>query len=92
MYSIYKQKNLFDGSSEEHLHIPVFSYVRPKFGIQFILHILLSLGQYVTEIDLLHQVLLKNFFRYAKLIGKNNDEYSLQIYSNDVFYALLKKK
>ena len=51
----FKNQNfLFDDSSEEHLPSLVFSYVRPTFGTQFILHILLSLGSYVTEIDLLH--------------------------------------
>ena len=45
---------IFYDSSEEHLPSLVFSYVRPTFGTQFILNILLSLGSYVTEIDLLH--------------------------------------
>ena len=68
------KKFLFEDASELQLHIPVFSYVRPKFGTQFILHIILSLGLYVIEIDLLHQVYLKESFRYAKNIGKNYDE------------------
>ena len=86
------QNFLFDDSTEEHLPIPVFSYVRPTFGTQFILHILLSLGRYVTEIDLLHQVSLKESFRYAKLIGQNNDEDSLQLYSNNVFVRFIEEQ
>ena len=86
------QNFLFNDSTEEHLPIPVFSYVRPTFGTQFILHILLSLGRYVTEIDLLRQVSLKELFRYAKLIGQNNDEDSLQLYSNDVFVRFIEEK
>ena len=89
----FKNRNfLFDDSTEEHLPIPVFSYVRPTFGTQFILNILLSLVRYVTEIDILHQVSLKELFRYAKLIGQNNDEDSLKIYSNDVFVIFIEEQ
>ena len=86
------QNILLDESSEENIPIPVFSYVIPTFGTQFISHILSSLRRYVTEIDLLHQVLLKESFRYAKRIGQNNDEDSLQIYSNDVFVRFIEEQ
>ena len=43
---------LFNDCSEEHLPIPVYSYQRPDMGVQFLLHILLSMGRFSTEIDL----------------------------------------
>ena len=38
-----------------HLPIPVYSYIRPNMGTQFLLHILLSLGHFSTELDLIQQ-------------------------------------
>ena len=52
---------------------------------QLILHILISLGRYKTEIDLLQHVSLREPFRYAKLIGPENDDEYLQNYSDRVF-------
>ena len=76
-----------DDIEEEHLPIPVYSYIKPTMGTHFILHLLLSMGHFDTEVDLtLHQN-LRESFRYAKLIGPQNDEESLQQYSNE----LLKK-
>ena len=44
---------VYNDDHEDHLPIPVFSYIRPTMGTQFILHLLLSLGHFSTEIDLL---------------------------------------
>ena len=49
---------------------------------QFILHILLSMGGFETEYDLMSQCSIKESMRYAKLIGPIDDEQSLQNYSN----------
>lgn len=70
-----------------HLPIPVFSYVRPTMGPRFILHLMLSMGEFDTELDLILHRTLRDSLRYAKLIGLNDDEDSLQEYAN----SLLKK-
>ena len=82
---------LYDDDSEEHLPIPVFLYVRPNFATQFILHILLSLGRFRTEIDLCQHRTLRESFRYAKLIGPKNDEKSLEQYSDKLFALFIKE-
>ena len=48
----------------------------------FLHHILLSMGQFDTEVDLLMYDSISDAFRYAKLIGQHNDSESLQRYSN----------
>ena len=65
----------------------LFSYIRPTMVTQFLLHILLSLGRYVTELDLLQHSTLRESFWYAKLIGSCNDEESLKKYSDEVSYC-----
>ena len=80
---------LYNDASEEHLPIPVFSYVRPTMGTQFILHILLSVGRYSTEIDLLKHSTLRESFRYAKLIGSREDDDSLEMYASEVFLIFI---
>ena len=46
-------KNLIINDDKDlHLPIPIFSYIRPDMGTQFIF---LSLGQFSTEIDLIQQ-------------------------------------
>ena len=70
--------------TRRHLPVPVFSFIRPTMGHRFILHILLSLGHYATEFDLILHRNLRESFRYAKLIGPNNDPESLERYSNNV--------
>ena len=51
-------------------------------GTQFILHLLLSMGHFETEIDLILHENLRESFRYAKPIGPLNDPESLHEYSN----------
>ena len=63
-----------DNKSEELLPIPVFSCIKPTQGASFLLHILLSMGRFETEIDLTLHENVKAYFRYAKLIGPNDDE------------------
>ena len=39
----------FDGNEfEKHLPIPVYSYLKPSMGPQFLLHVLLSMGRFAT--------------------------------------------
>ena len=83
----FAQKNLVVDEDEKNLPVPVFTYIKPQMGHQFILHILLSLGRFETEADLTLHRTLRDSLRYAKLIGDRNDESSLRQYSNQ----LLKK-
>ena len=83
---------VFNDDLEEHLPVPVFSYIRPTMGTHFILHILLSLGRYKTEMDLLQHRSLRESFRYAKLIGPEDDDESLQKYSNEVFVLFIEEQ
>ena len=81
-----KHHFLYD-DDKRHIPIPVYSYVKPTMGPRFILHVMLSLGEFDTEIDLILQGSLKNALRYAKLIGEEDDEESNQMHS----FGLLKK-
>ena len=76
--------NLLHKDSERHLPIPVFSFIKPTMGHRFILHILLSMGHYETELDLLLHRNLKNALRYAKLIGPSDNKSDLEYYSNQL--------
>ncbi len=68
-------KNIVDFDEEEmHLPIPVFSFLKPTAGVHFILHLLLSLGSFDTEIDLMMHNSLRESFRYTKLIGSSDTE------------------
>ena len=50
---------VYDDLLEQHLPIPVYSYIRPDMGTKFLLHILLSLGRFITEIDLIQHELFR---------------------------------
>ena len=76
---IHEEKN------EKHLPIPVFSFLRPTNSILFLNHILLSMGCYSTEIDLMTHSSIRESFRYAKLIGNSNEEEDFHKYSNELF-------
>jgi predicted GIY-YIG superfamily endonuclease len=78
---------IYDDSKEDHLPIPVFSYIRPNNAVQFLNHILISMGRFSTEIDLMTHGSIKKSFQHAKLIGNEDTEDKLVEYSND----LLKK-
>lgn len=83
------KKNLIEGGNDDHLPIPVYSYIKSTMGVQFILYILLSIGFFSTEIDLIHHSSLHDSLRYAKLIGSSNDKDSLQSYSNDLLIKFI---
>ena len=51
-----EKKLILNDDEEDHLPVPVFSYIIPTMNTLFILHILLSMGRFETEIDLtMHQ-------------------------------------
>ena len=90
----FMMKNLIQDDSKvsAHLPIPVFSYIKPTTGFQFIHHILLSMGCFDTEIDLTLQPSLREAFRYAMLIGPSNDHNDLERYSNQLLYRWIEEQ
>ena len=77
---------------EDHLPIPVYSYLKPTLGVQFIHHVMLSLGRFATEIDLTMQPTIRDSLRYAKLIGPSNDQDELEKYSNELLHLWIKEQ
>ena len=74
------------------LHIPVFSYIKPTMRRQFLLHLLLLMGNFSTEIDLSLHENLRRSFRYTKLMGPGDDEESLQTYSNHLLKRFIEEQ
>ena len=64
----------------ELLPIPVPSPVGPRNAHSFFIHIILSLGKYTTEIDVLRHPSARTCLQKAKLIGTDIDANSLQLY------------
>jgi len=89
---LFIQDNMLYDDDDRHIPIPVFSYVKPTLGPRFILHILLSLGEFETEIDLILHENLRESFRYAKLIGLENDEASLKEYSSHLLKRYIEEQ
>ena len=89
----HAQENLlYDNENEKHLPIPVYTFLKPSMGYQFLLHILLSMGRFSTEIDLTVHATIRDAFCYAKLIGSEEDKDSLHSYSHDLSVALIKEQ
>ena len=82
LYDHILQNIIYSTKEEDHLPIPVYSYIKPTISISFLLHIMLSMGEYETEIDLLKHVSLRECFRCAKLIGPGNTEDELEYYAS----------
>ena len=75
-----------------HLPVPVFSYIKPTMGAHFILHLLLSLGHFDTEYDLILHRSIRESLRYAKLIGLSDDEDLLRIYSKKLLCSYIENQ
>ena len=87
-----KDNLIYDDHTQHHLPIPVYSYVRPSNPVQFINHILLSMGRFSTEIDLMMHASIRDCFQYANLIGEDRDEEQLQSYSNQILAKFIKEQ
>ena len=83
---------IYENSNEDHLPIPVYSYLKPTLGVQFLHHVMLSLGQFATEIDLTMHPTIRESLRYAKLIGPSNDQEELEKYSNQLLHLWIKEQ
>ena len=73
---------LFDCKKSKHLPIPVTSQIKPTMGPRFILHIMLTLGEFDTELDLTCHRSLRDSLQYAGLIGSSREVNDLEMYSN----------
>ena len=89
---LFMRDNLLYDDEYRHVPIAVFSYVKPTMGPRFILHILLSLGEFDTELDLILHPKLCDSLRYAKLIGPLDDEESLKEYSNQLLRKYIEQQ
>ena len=69
--------------------IPVVSQITPSNQQQFIIHILLTLGRYDTEKDVLLKPTMRECFREARLIGPNDDEDSLRRDVGEILYRYI---
>ena len=56
------------------------------------MHILLSLGHFDTELDLILHSSLRDALTYAKLIGSERDNDSLKKYSNELLAMFVKNQ
>ena len=63
------------------LPIPVFSSITPNHGVPFLLHIMLMLGEYDTELDLRFQSTIRESLSAVGLIGNSTDAEDLKGYS-----------
>lgn len=87
-------RHLVDGDDKMNLHlpVPVFSYIKPTNPVQFLHHILLSMGHFSTEIDLTMHGSIRECLRNAKLIGEETDRDSLVDYSNRLLYRWIEEQ
>ena len=76
------QDHLVDSESCGILPICVYSQIRPTGGINFILHILLSMGRFDTEMEMTIHETLRECLRNARLIGPSDDPTELKKYSD----------
>ena len=81
-YYKHVEENIIDSSSTGLLPICVYSQVRPTGGINFILHLMLSMGRFDTEIEMTVNDSLQKCLRKAKLIGESDNIDDLKDYSN----------
>ena len=63
------------------LPVPVLSNSSPSNAHNFLIHIILSLGEYDTEIDALTQQTMRKCLQHVGLIGEEGEEDSLRMYS-----------
>ena len=58
------KSNLLDEDDrQDHLPVPVYLYIKPKTGVQFLLHIMLYRGLFATEIDITNNTAVRKSLR-----------------------------
>lgn len=88
----FASEKLIYEDNKKHLPIPVFDYIKPTMGPQFLHHLLLSLGRFTTELDLVFHTNIRSCFKYAKLIGSGEDADSLELYSDKLLNLFIRKQ
>ena len=91
-YDFAMEHLIHQDEDDNHLPVPVYSYLKPALGVQFIHHILISLGRFSTEIDLTMKPSIRESLRYAKLIGESNVPHELQKYSDKLLYTWIEEQ
>ena len=90
----FTQNHLLCEHEDDVYELPthVFFYAKSSMGPKFVLRILLSLGRFQTEHQILLKGTLKEYIREAKLIGINDDKESLIYYSNEIMNLFVRKQ
>ena len=92
-FKTHAKKNLLISHTRFYtLPTPVFSYTKPSNGAHFILHIMLSMGKFDTEIDLTLHSTLQESLRYCQLIGPSDIREDLTQYSNELMLKYFKEQ
>ena len=74
------------------LPIPVFSSITPKTPIPFLLHVMLMLGEYDTELDLKMQPTMRESFAKVKLIDNSvDDEEAMKRETNQLLVKIIQE-
>ena len=55
---------------EFHFTTPVYSFINPTLGVQFILHILILIVNFDIELDIVLESSFREFLQNAKLLGQ----------------------
>lgn len=69
---------------QEKIPVPVYSMITPNKPTDFLLHVMLTIGEFHTEHDLRLAGSLKNSLVKAKLIGEGTSPYLLSLYVNNL--------
>eukprot|EP00957_Ditylum_brightwellii_P200748 15303310-Ditylum_brightwellii.AAC.2 len=86
-------KNIFDeDEATKHLPVPVNFYTKPTLPVPFLIHILLSMGRFSTELDLFMHTSLGESLHYTQLIGPSDEEFDLQGYSNGLLKCFIEEQ
>ena len=83
---------IFEEHTDKHLPIPIYSHIKPTMAPEFILHILLSMGRFHAEQEILLKPSLQDSFKNTKLIGTESDNESLSSYSNELMKSFFNKQ
>ena len=64
-FRLFQKDHVMD-DGKKYLPVPVNSFINPEIPSQFIPHILLWFGHFITEIDMLLHFTFRECVRYAK--------------------------
>ena len=82
-YQHVHENLLIPNEKQQHLPIPIYSFLTPMMSLQFLNHIMLLFEVYEKELGMSIHVSIGENVWNKKIIGMNYDEEYLQIYSNE---------